>query len=98
MVPTKNLGQDLVHVAIQHLFLFFFFLAEEDSPRANICANLSLRCMWVTATAWLMNGVGWRLGSKPMNPLQAQAIEVEHTKLNHYTTGPAPTPLLIKLD
>ena len=33
--------------------LDFFSFGEEDSPWANICANLPLFCMWVTATAWL---------------------------------------------
>ena len=45
------------------------FFAEEDSPLANICANLPLFCMWVAATAWVpTSGVGLRLGTEPKPP------------------------------
>ena len=44
----------------------FFLFSEEDSPWANICANLPLFCKWVTATAWLLSGVGLlHLGTEP---------------------------------
>ena len=47
------------------LFLFFFF-AEDDSPWANIHANLSLFCIWVTTTAWkLTSGIVPCLWSEP---------------------------------
>ena len=42
------------------------FFPEEDSPWANICANLPLFCMWVTTTAWMLtNGVGLWPGTEP---------------------------------
>ena len=43
--------------------------------------------MWVTSTAWLTSGVGPCLGSEPVN----LATEVEDTKINHYSTGLAPS-------
>ena len=45
----------------------FFFPAEEDSPWANICANLPLFfSMWVVTTAWLLtSGVDPCLGTEP---------------------------------
>ena len=48
------------------IFLFFFLL-EEGSPWANICAHPPLRCMWDASTAWLMSGASPRLGSEPAN-------------------------------
>ena len=45
--------------------LSLFFFCEEDW--ANICANLPLFCMWDASTAWLTNGIGPCLGSKPVN-------------------------------
>ena len=39
--------------------IIYLFFAEEDSPWANICANLPLLCMWVAATTWLRtSGIG----------------------------------------
>ena len=46
--------------------------AEEDSPWANICANLPLLCMWVATTAWLLTGgVGQCSGTEPRLPKQS---------------------------
>ena len=42
-------------------------VCEEYLPWANICASLSLLCMWDASTAWLMDVVGLRPGSGPMN-------------------------------
>ena len=36
----------------------FTYLGEEDCLRANVCANVPLFCMWVTATARLTSDVG----------------------------------------
>ena len=68
------LGNNIQRMPLMISFLFvclclFFFCAEEDSPWVNICANLPLFCMWVTATAWLpTTGVGPCLGTKPRPP------------------------------
>ena len=49
--------------------LIFLFLLEEESPWANICANLPVFCSWVTATAWaLMCTVSLHLVTKPSPP------------------------------
>ena len=55
---------------VELLICFFVcFFTEEDSPGANICANLPLFCMWITATAWLdERSVGLCPGSKPRPP------------------------------
>ena len=47
--------------------VIIIFFGEEDLPWANICANLLLLCMWVTATAWLMSRVSPRPGFEPVN-------------------------------
>ena len=60
-------------------FSLSFFSAEEDSPWANICANLPLFFMWATATAWLLTDK-W-CGSTPGN--WTWAAKGEHTELNH---------------
>ena len=46
--------------------IYIFFFAEEDSPWANICANLPLFCIWVATTAWPpTSGVGLHPGTEP---------------------------------
>ena len=56
-------------VLSQHLLPIFLFLPKEDCPWANMCANLPLRCIWATTTAWPDEQyVGLCLGSEPMNP------------------------------
>ena len=53
---------------LQYYLHDFFFLCEEDSPRANIWANSPLLCLWDASTAWLMSRVGLHPGSEPVNP------------------------------
>ena len=49
-----------------NLLPIFLFLLDEDSPRADICANLPLFYIWVTTTAWLpTSGVSPCLGTEP---------------------------------
>ena len=48
-------------------FFINYFCGEEDSPWANICANLPLRYLWDASTAWLRSGVGPHWGSDRVN-------------------------------
>ena len=67
-------------------FLEVFFTGEEDCPWANICANLPLFCMWVTATAWLDEWcIGLYLVSKPENP----GLPKQSTGTLHHQAGPS---------
>ena len=78
-------GKNLI-VCLLYFFFVFVFFAEEESPQANICTNLPLFCMSVTATAWLMSGVGPCPGSEPVN----RGCQSGAQKLNHYAQGQAP--------
>ena len=68
---------------------------EEDCPWTNICANLSLFCMWDAAAA--------RLDKQCVVPLPGLNLWTPDCgsrvcELNHYTTGPASTMVLLKQD
>ena len=54
-------------------FFFLFFLAEEDSPWANMCCQPSSFYMWATPNHghWQTNGVGPFPGIEPEPPKQS---------------------------
>ena len=60
-----------IHPELTSIANLPLFLLEEDSPWANTCVSLPLFvCVWDTATAWLVSGVGPRPESQPTNPGQ----------------------------
>ena len=67
--------------------IIYLFICEEDSPSANICANLPLLCMWDATTTWLMSGRGPHPGSELMNPGRLSRV---HGTLAMPPWGPAP--------
>ena len=83
----------MVHLLYSDQYVVFFFLrkinpelasaanpslfAEEDWPRANICAHLPLFYMWIPATTWLdKRCIDLHLASELVNPrLQKQRAQ-----------------------
>ena len=83
-----------LHNCVSRNFLSFsFFLLEEDKPRANICADRPLFCMWVAASAW---PTVVQLSTQDPN-LRTWAAGAEHAKLNQQDTGPVLQEFLDRL-
>ena len=83
----QSTSRHLFVMMMMMMMMMMIIFGEEDCPRANICANLPLFCMWDSATAWLDEQC---VSMTKIQIYEPQAAKVEHANLS---TTPLDWPL-----